>query len=155
VPFGDYQKTEGKQRTVWVPFGGGQIVSGGTLLPVSAVIVESGVAVIDAGMLADNILVRTDVTVPIIKLPAGGIRVKAVAASWPSSFGSRDDADSFGWAVDSVEVKVDAGTNTVQLVIHDAQLGMGTNVMRYGYHITFWLLHMSQDQRTLASLEFA
>ncbi len=95
MPFGDYQKTEGKQRTVWVPFGGGQIVSEGTLLPVSAVIVESGVAVIDAGVLADNILVRTDVTVPIIKLPAGGITVKAVAASWPSSFGSRDDADSF------------------------------------------------------------
>jgi hypothetical protein len=149
-----FQKTEGKQRTVCVP-SGGQIVSGGALLPVAAVIVESGVAVIEAHFVADNVLVHNDLTVPIIKLPAAGITVKAVAASWPASFGSGDDADTFGWAVDSVEVKVHAGTNTVQLVIHTAELGMGTNVMRFGYHITLWLAHMPTDQMTLASLEFA
>src|SRR4051812_6438942 len=96
----DFKAIEGRQRAVWVR-PGGQVLDEGQLLPVDVVIVESGVMTLEDWFQLDG-LGRFDVTAPIIDLP-GGVQVnKVVAAAWPSSFGSTDEADSFGWAVDTV-----------------------------------------------------
>lgn len=148
MALGDWKATEGKQRAVWAQ-PGGQVVSEGQLVPVHVVIIESGVALIEDFILIDNVLSRWDVRIPIIDLP-GSVKVaKTVAAAWPASFGSSEDAEEFGWAVDTVEVEIEPNSNLVTLVVHAAALGEDSRTLRFGYHITIFL----NGERLLADPE--
>src|ERR1700746_3927149 len=138
MPTFEWLATEGKQRVVWAQPNGqpvGQIVSAESeqlaLKPSQFVVIESGVAVIDGGFQLNNVLSRRQIRIPIVDLDEGVEVVKVVAATWPSSYSSSDDADHFGWAVDRTKTILETGENKLFLIIDRAMKGAGTIILRF------------------------
>jgi hypothetical protein len=141
---GEFKEIVGRQRVVW-PQPGGQVFFKGASHPIDVVVIEAGTAVRENFVIShgEDLVYRTDISIPILVVPSGATVVKTVAMAAPASISWYDDSDGAVWAVDQVNVEVvedeDLGTRQLFLIAHMAESGIGCDLPRIAYHITIFL----------------